>query len=175
MGNMQELIQAPLSGEELAARYRALCEDRRYADLPGKVELDPWGRMVMSPATFYHGTLQMRLGRALIVLGGHSTAEAPILTPAGILVADVTWSSEKFFGSHVQENPLGHAPELCIEVVSPSNSVKEMQEKIGAYLAAGAEEVWVVYPQSARVEFYGPGGELERSRYDVDLSDLFKT
>jgi Uma2 family endonuclease len=173
---MPELIQVPLSGEELAERYRALCEDSRYADLPGKVELDAWGRMVMSPpASYYHGVFQMKLGPILAPLGGQSSVEAPIVTAAGVLVADAAWASAEFVARHGDESPLSAAPEICIEVVSPSNSVKEIREKIGAYLGAGAEEVWVVFPQSARVEFHGPGGELLSSRYSVDLSYLFKT
>jgi Uma2 family endonuclease len=173
---MPELIQAPLSGEELAERYRALCEDRRYAHLPGKVELDSYGRMVMSPpASYYHGVVQMKLGQILAALGGQASAEAPIVTASGILVADATWASAQFVSHHADESPLTRAPEICIEVLSPSNSVKEIREKIGAYLAAGAEEVWVVSPESKRIELYGPAGELERSRYNVDLSGLFKT
>jgi hypothetical protein len=65
------------------------------------------------------------------------------------------------------------APEICVEVVSPSNSVKELSEKREAYLAVGAEEVWIVYPQSKRSEFYGKDGPLPRSAYAVDLSDIF--
>ena len=65
------------------------------------------------------------------------------------------------------------APEISIEVVSPSNSVKELSEKTDAYLAAGAEEVWLIYPKSRRREFYGKQGLMGRSRYNVDLSDLF--
>ena len=59
------------------------------------------------------------------------------------------------------------APEICIEVVSPSNSVKELEEKKTAYLAAGAEEVWIVYPHSKRCEFYGRQGLLQRSAHAV--------
>ena len=65
------------------------------------------------------------------------------------------------------------APELCIEVVSPSNSRKEMSEKTRAYLAAGAHEVWIVYPRSKRCEVHGKEGRLERSQFPVDLADLF--
>lgn len=134
---MQELIETPLSGEELAERYRALCADNRYANLPGKVELDPWGRMVMSPpASYYHGVIQAKLVRALDLLGGQASIEAPIVTSAGILVADLGWASAQFIGRHAKESPLSRAPEICIEVLSPSNSVKEIREKIDAYLAA---------------------------------------
>jgi hypothetical protein len=31
-----EVIESPLSGEELAVRYRALCDDPHYANVPGR-------------------------------------------------------------------------------------------------------------------------------------------
>lgn len=173
MGNVQEVIEAPLSSEELAVRYRGLCEDLRFANLPGKIELDVWGRIVMSPASYYHGLIQGRLCRRLAVLGGEASVEAPVVTPTGVLVADVAWASAEFVRVHGSEHPLKRAPELCIEVASPSNSVKELQEKIEAYLAAGAEEVWIVYQQSKRCEFYGNQGLMQRSTCVVDLAGLF--
>jgi Uma2 family endonuclease len=174
MERVQELIEEPLSSEELATRYRALCEDPCYANVPGKIELDTWGRMVMSPASNYHSALQIRIGQKLAALGGQVFVEASVVTTAGILVADVAWASAEFMRVHAFETPYSKAPELCIEVVSPSNSVKELREKRAAYLAAGAEEVWIVYPQSKRCEFYGKAGLLERSAYAVELSDLFE-
>jgi len=58
-------------------------------------------------------------------------------------------------------------------VVSPSNSRKELSEKVAAYLEAGAEEVWILYPQSKRCEFHDKQGLVQRSRYAVDLADIF--
>lgn len=170
---MQELIEAPLSREDLAVRYRDLCEDRLYANVPGKIELDLWGRMVMSPPGVYHGLVQGRLIVTLTALGGQPLGEVPIATPMGLFVPDVAWASARFMSLHAEENPFMTAPELCIEVVSPSNSVKELQEKKEAYLAAGAQEVWIVYPKSERCEFHDRQGRLERSSYAVDLSGLF--
>src|SRR3954467_15869952 len=86
---MQELIEHPLSGEELGARYRAICEDPCYANIPGKIELDVWGRMLMSPASNYHSALQLELGTRLRALGGRAFTEASMLTPAGVLVPDL--------------------------------------------------------------------------------------
>jgi Uma2 family endonuclease len=174
MGKMQELIEAPLSREELAVRYRDICEDVRFSNLPGKIELDLWGRMVMSPASTYHGMVQGRLCQRLAVLGGETFAEAPIVTALGLFVADVAWGSAQFISAHGGETPLMWAPQLCIEVVSPSNSVKELQEKLTAYLAAGAEEVWILYLQTKRCEFHGKLGLIERSRYPVDLKGIFE-
>ena len=174
VADLPEVIEAPLSGEELAMRYRALCDDPCYANVPGKIELDPWGRMLMSPASVYHGLVQGRLVHELkTALGGEAIVEAPVVTPAGLLVADVAWASPQFIAAHGGENPLRHAPEICIEVVSPSNSVKELREKTDAYLAAGAQEVWIVYPQTKRCEFHGKPGPLLRSAYRVELSRLF--
>jgi Uma2 family endonuclease len=173
MSNVHELIEAPLSGEELAARYRALCDDPCYANVPGKIELDVWGRMVMTAASFHRGIVQGRLCRSLAKLGGEVVVEPPVVTAFGLFVADVAWASARFMSAHSAETPLTRAPEICIEVVSPSNSVKELREKTDAYLATGADEVWVVYPQSKRWEFYGKQGLMQRSTYAVDLADLF--
>lgn len=170
----QELIEAPLSREELGARYRALCEDPMYADVPGKFELDVWGRVLMSPPpSNYHGAVQFRLGQRLAALGGQVLVEASVVATTGVFAADVAWASAEFIGQHKFETPYTRAPEICVEVVSPSNSVKEMNEKRAAYLAAGAHEVWIVYPQSKRCEFHGPRGLLESSAYPVDLAGLF--
>jgi len=175
MGETQELIEKPLSSDELAVRYRALCDDPCLINVPGKIELDVWGRLLMTPPpSVYHGRVQGNLTYKLkAVLAGHVVTEAPIVTPTGVYIADVAWASPSFMGAHGSESPLTRAPEICIEVVSPSNSVKELSEKRDAYLAVGAVEVWIIFPQSKRCEFYGPQGRLPASRYAVDLAGIF--
>jgi Uma2 family endonuclease len=168
-----EVIEAPLSNQALGARYRAICEDPCYAKVPGKIELDVWGRMLMSPASNYHSALQVELGARLKAMGGRAFTEASMLTPAGVLVADVAWASDEFMRAHEIETPYTHALDVCVEIVSPANSRKELREKIDAYLAAGASEVWLVYPKSKRFEFYSGLGLLPNSGYPADLSHLF--
>lgn len=170
----QELIEAPLSSDELAARYRALCDDPMYANVPAKIELDTWGRMVMTPPSYYHGRIQGRLCQRLAALGGEASCETPIATAMGLFLADAAWGSPEFIRAHGGETPLTRAPEICIEVVSPSNSAQEIEEKRIAYLAAGAEEVWILYLQTKRCEFYGKEGLLQRSRFAVNLDGLFE-
>jgi Uma2 family endonuclease len=170
---MQELIEVPLSRDDLGARYRALCDDPCYANVPGKIEIDAWGRMVMSPASNYHSALQAVLAGKVAVLDGRVFAEASVVTSAGVLVADVAWASDGFMQAHGFETPYTRAPELCIEVVSPSNSRKELREKVAAYLEAGAVEVWIVFPQSKRIEFHGLEGLLPRSQYVIDFAGVF--
>lgn len=46
------------------------------------------------------------------------------------------------------------APDLAVEIVSPSNRAGEIQEKVLEYLAAGAHLVWVVDPSTQSVATY---------------------
>jgi Uma2 family endonuclease len=174
MIEMPELIEAPLSREELAVRYRELCDDPCLANVPGKIELDVWGRLLMTPAATYHGLVQGRLSVKLKnALGGEVITEAPIATALGLFIPDVAWTSAAFMDAHCSASPLMVAPEICVEVVSPSNSVKELTEKRDAYFSCGAQEVWWVYTKSKRCEFYAPAGRMPSSSYAVDLTDIF--
>ena len=54
------------------------------------------------------------------------------------------------------------APDIAVEVVSPSNSAAQVERKVAEYLAAGSQRVWVVYPATRtaarRVVVHHPGG-----------------
>ncbi len=43
------------------------------------------------------------------------------------------------------------APDVAVEVVSPSESAADVQEKVHDYLLAGTPLMWVVYPRSQQV------------------------
>lgn len=173
MGGVSEIIEEPLTPEALAERYRALCTDPRYAGLHGKLEMDVWGRITMSPASNLHSMLQSRFAQRLLPLGGQAFVEASVLTRLGLTVADVAWASDGFMRLHGTETPFTSAPELCVEIASPTNSRKELREKMDAYLAAGAREAWIVLPESRRFELYGPDGLLAQSGFAVDLQAFF--
>ncbi|MGH8636651.1 MAG: Uma2 family endonuclease [Burkholderiales bacterium] len=173
MDTTSEVIDEPLTYDALGEMYCKLCDDPLFANVPGKIELDVWGRILMSPATPYHGKLQARLARSLSALGGEAYTGPPIVTPAGLLVPDVAWASAQFVSRQDEEMPFTRAPELCIEVASPSNSRNALSEKIAAYLAAGAVEAWIVLSRSKRFEFYGKNGPLPQTAFEVDLSELF--
>ncbi len=48
------------------------------------------------------------------------------------------------------------APDVCVEVMSPSNTKAEIQEKIALYFDAGARGVWLC-AQSGAMSFFSPG------------------
>ncbi|MDB5307642.1 MAG: hypothetical protein JWO38_1844 [Gemmataceae bacterium] len=45
-------------------------------------------------------------------------------------------------------------PDLCVEVVSPSNTRKQLREKIKEYFFAGVRMVWVVEPEDRSVTIF---------------------
>ena len=151
--------------------WSEVLKDKSLQDLPYKIELNEWGQIVMSPSSNRHGLFQMKVGFALkSQLGaGEVLTECSILTSAGVKVPDVAWCSEDFIRSHGFETPFTSAPELCVEILSPSNSQKEMDEKMKLYFEAGCVEVWLV-TEEGDIRYYNPQGQIDNTSYDIELS-----
>jgi Uma2 family endonuclease len=68
--------------------------------------------------------------------------------PDSVLGVDVAFVSEarmRRVGDLDKFLPL--APDLAVEVLSPSNTVSELDEKVALYSAAGSRQVWIVNPK----------------------------
>jgi Uma2 family endonuclease len=52
------------------------------------------------------------------------------------------------------------APELAVEIVSPSQSAEDLEVKVQQYLRSGGKQVWVVYPITRRVHIFLASGEV---------------
>jgi Uma2 family endonuclease len=64
-----------------------------------------------------------------------------------------------------QDGYINSAPQLLVEVLSPSNSRREREEKLGDYASIGVPEVWVVSPEARTVEvLYLEGAFLRTSQ-----------
>ena len=63
------------------------------------------------------------------------------------------------------------APEICVEVVSPSNSEEEMVEKRRLYFEKGAKEVWIV-SEAGTVSIYECSGPVQKSRFNVSVDGI---
>ena len=46
------------------------------------------------------------------------------------------------------------APDLAVEVISPSNTVREMERKLQEYRDFGVRLVWYVFPETQEVHVY---------------------
>jgi len=142
-------------------------------DLPFKIELNRYGKIEMSPASNLHNYTQIELAILLRrkLKKGKTFSECSIATTEGVKVADVVWCSKEFIQQHGFNTPYLTAPEICIEVVSPSNSKEEMVNKVKLYLAAGAKEVWI-YWESDKIEFFNMSGQIEQSGYGITVKLL---
>ncbi len=157
--------------ESLALRWAEVCRDPLLRDLPYKIELNAWGKIEMRPASNRHARLQGRLalelGRQLAE--GEVLTECPILTQIGVRVPDVAWASAQFMRKHGETTPYPQAPEICVEILSPSNLEAEVEEKTRAYLAAGAAEVWLV-SEDGTIRYRSRAGMAQASRFPVALT-----
>lgn len=62
------------------------------------------------------------------------------------------WSKERL--PHIPVGYMDVAPDLAVEVLSPSNTSKQIREKLIEYFARGVRAVWVVAPEDRTVTVY---------------------
>lgn len=143
--------------------WQEVCADAHLHNLPFKIELNEYGQVVMSPIKVYHSAFQGRIGILLYqLLNGYVLDECAIATPKGTKVADVAWVSPERFQIVREEDECSIAPEICIKVISSSNSKREICEKIALYFSQGALESWAC-DEHGNMQFYAPEGNLEKS------------
>jgi Uma2 family endonuclease len=138
------------------ARWAELCADPLWVDAEGKIETDRYGQVIMNPpADPAHGGLQADLTLLLsrFAPAGRIIVECPISTTEGVKVPDLVWASKKRLASIGGKSAFTAAPEICIEVLSASNTRNEIEEKRRLYFAAGAAEVWLC-ERDGRLRFF---------------------
>ncbi|AFZ44881.1 protein of unknown function DUF820 [Halothece sp. PCC 7418] len=145
-------------------KWQEVIEHPSLQDLPFKIELNEYGKIEMSPASNRHGRLCNKISLIFVESGkeGEIYLRCSIDTRKGVKVADVAWSYPTFFAEYGEMTPLPVAPEICVEILSPSDSEREMAEKIDIYLAKGAQEVWLC-DDDGNLRFYAPQGRIESS------------
>ena len=156
-----------------AAWSRAL-RDPSLRDLPYKIETNEYGQLVMSTRKLMHGFIKVRIGEALlsrVTSPGESAISFAVETSKGVKVPDVVWMSEerwRLIPDDAEASPF--APEICIEVISDSNTRAEIDEKRRLYFEGGALEVWTC-DMKGRIRFFDPDGEITTSSLVPSLPD----
>ncbi len=150
--------------------WQEVCDHPSLKDLPFKIELDEWGRIIMCPVKFYHSFFQGEIEFLLRTLLPHGKAlpECAIQTSKGTKVADVVWVSLPLLEKIKYDADVSNAPEICVEVISASNSATEMLEKKALYFASGAKEVWLCN-EKGEMRFFNPTHELIHSELVPDF------
>jgi Uma2 family endonuclease len=63
------------------------------------------------------------------------------------------------------------APDLAVEVVSPTNNPREILHKVESYIECGTRIVWVVYPAEKIVDVWRPVAPGQLLKQKLTLSD----
>jgi len=147
----------------------ALLTSEQYLSLPE--EFDQNGNRIkdelirgevvkMPPPSHRHDLIKNLINKILLIyleanpgLGLNSQVEmAAQISPRDTFVPDVAVIRKHRLGG--DQRVLRGAPEITIEVVSPTDTAARLKGKVDAYLAGGSQTVWVVYPDSETVMIY---------------------
>ncbi len=154
---MSAMQKTKMSADELLAMVD---DGFRYELVRGElVKMPPAGFEHGDIAGIIHGHLISHvrsggLGRAPVADTGYQLTENHVLAP------DVSFVAESRVPS--TGPPIGFfrgAPDMAVEVVSPSESEARVSQKTADYLLYGCKMVVVVRPRSQSVEVHMPGKE----------------
>jgi Uma2 family endonuclease len=155
-------IELPAQDEQTVfnlRRWEELVADPKWIKVEGRIETDRHGHVLMSPPPApSHGGYQSRIATLLdrLMPDGEVFTECPVSTADGVRAADVAWASRELVRQLGEGTCFSRAPEICVEVLSPDNTVAEMREKTALYFDAGALEVWQC-SQAGKMTFLGAG------------------
>lgn len=147
-------------------RWRDILADRDLVHLPHRIETDRHGHILMSPPPApTHGVKQAKIARLLgqLLPNGVVITECPVSTSDGIKAVDVAWLTPERRQEVDLAICLVQAPEICVEILSPSNTPEEISEKIALYFESGAREVWICEQDGALRFDFSTAPEVRQS------------
>jgi Uma2 family endonuclease len=125
-----------------------------------QVELIDGELVIMPPSSSDNSEIALLIGSFIIQFVranklGHTTgADGGFrLGPKTVLIPDVGFIS----ASRAVRGAGGvfdNAPDLAVEVISPSESARDVHDKVWAYLRGGTQIVWAVYPTPKVIDVY---------------------
>ncbi len=144
-------------------------------DASVQLELDEGELITMPPAGFDHGGYEIQIGSILSrhvrknklgkVVGGDAGFR---LSDRTVLAPDVAFVRKERVEAVRSKSFANGAPDLAVEIVSPTDGIRQTTRKVKQYLAAGCHTVWVVYPESKKVVVFEASG-AERTVRAGDL------
>jgi Uma2 family endonuclease len=135
------------------------------------------GRIVEKVTTEEHGYIVINIGAELRTWVRHTNIKGYYSTEAAIELPDDDKNHRRPDVSFrltddemSKEGVLSTMPDFAVEVVSPTNSLRELREKAEFYMANGVRLVWLVYPARRVVEVYFADGSVDIFTDDMELS-----
>jgi Uma2 family endonuclease len=121
------------------------------------------GVLVEKAMGYDESELAMLIGHFLLAfvrprkLGSVTGADGTVrLMPGLVRIPDVAFvSRERLRGRKRPKQPIPDlVPDLAVEVISKTNTRKEMERKLGEYFSVGVRLVWYVDPKTRTVKVY---------------------
>lgn len=132
-----------------------------------RYELDHGELIVVPPQKPIHDLIKSELARLLHIHFYRSNLRGKVLIETGFVldedswrVPDISFLSEERVRAIDMDVPLGPAPDLAIEIVSPSERRPAVQRKIDHFLASGAKVVWALYPAQSELHVHRTGQKV---------------
>lgn len=134
----------------------------------------------MSPSGGIHGKLTVRIAalldayvrpRRLGVVCGAETGFILERDPDTVRGPDASFVSRDQIPP--EGEPEGYwpfAPDLAVEVISPNDLYREIEQKVEDYLKAGVRLIWIVNPGTRTITTYGPSSEAHILRIGDTLT-----
>jgi len=130
-----------------------------------RTELDEGELITMPPAAGDHGYYEIeiavllrnfvrkhRLGRVYVGETGFRLNATTVRAP------DVAFVRAERVAKMRQQGFLEGAPDLAVEIFSPSDSVRQLMRKVKQYFAAGTHTVWIAYPEDRAINVLEASG-----------------
>jgi len=139
-------------------------------------ELDEGELVVMTKPRPLHNRIALRLTREIMkYLETHPVGEVFssdnlfVLGPNTKRAPDISFLRAERASQIDPNADIPGAPDLAIEVLSPNDTVSAVRRKIRQYFAAGAQFVWVVYPETREIEIWREAARPQVVLQDTDL------
>lgn len=104
-----------------------------------------------------------RLGRVLPSEAGYLLGGQTFRCP------DVSFVRAERLANVSPDGWMEGAPDLAVEVISPSETAKDIKQKLRQFLDAGSSEVWLIYPEEREAEVYTCEGRFRTLKADDSL------
>jgi len=156
-------VPGPTQGQCTYADYASIPEDgHRYDVVDGVLYMAPAPSMGHQGAVgrFFHYLLTH-----VELVGSGRVYVAPVdveLRPGDVVQPDVLVELNEHLDRLTPSRLIG-APDLVVEVASPSTARHDLSEKLHAYARTGVPEYWIANPDAQTVEVLVLGNDVYRS------------
>lgn len=166
----------------MASTTNRLMSFREFEQMPDsdrRYELRHGELVEVPPPQLPHARIQLRLRDLL--LGTAARDKGVVVTEFGFRVlpeyewriADIAFVEQEHWARLPENGYFDGAPELVIEVLSPSNRAAEIADKQRLCLANGAKEFWIVDAKRAQVRVSGRDGRSRSYHSGQQIPLLF--